>query len=89
MARSPDFGFDFLWRDPNVATEREMLELLGRAVSDEAFRAELLDDARQAVRKAGYILTEEQLAALKLLDTQTMTEALDERLVKKLGGSLV
>jgi hypothetical protein len=71
-----------------MVTEREMQELLGRALADEAFRARLLDDPRQAARDAGYELTEEQLAALKTVDTQTMAEALDERLVKKTGVDL-
>jgi len=71
-----------------VATEREMQELLGRALADEAFRARLLDDPRQAVRDVGYELTEEQLAALKMIDTQTLAEALDERLVKRTGVNL-
>ncbi|MBN1140088.1 MAG: Franean1_4349 family RiPP [Anaerolineae bacterium] len=66
-----------------MATEQEWQELLGRALADEAFRAQLLDDPRQAARDAGYALTEEQLAALKMIDTQTLAEALDERLVKK------
>jgi hypothetical protein len=71
-----------------VATEREIQELLGRALADEAFRAQLVDDPRKAVQEAGYDLTEEQLAALKMIDTQTLTEALDERLVKRTGVNL-
>jgi len=71
-----------------VARENEMLELLGRALADEAFRARLLDDPRQAARDAGYDLAEEQLAVLKMIDTQTLAEALDERLVKRTGVSL-
>ena len=71
-----------------MAKENEMLELLGRAVADEAFRARLLDDPRQGARDAGYDLTEEQLAALKTIDSQTLAEALDERLVKRTGVKL-
>jgi hypothetical protein len=71
-----------------LATEREFQELLGRALADEAFRAQLFDDPRQAARDAGYDLTEEQLAALKTIDTQTIAEALDERLVKKTSANL-
>ena len=70
-----------------MATEKEMQELLGRALADEAFRARLLDDPRQAARDAGYELAEEQLAALKMIDTQTLAEALDERLVKRTRAS--
>ena len=67
-----------------MATEKELHELLGRALADEAFRARLFDDAQQAAREAGYDLTAEQLAALKKIDMQTIAEALDERLVKKI-----
>ena len=49
-----------------MTTEKEWQELLGRALADEAFRAQLFDDPRQAAQDAGYDLTEEQLAALKL-----------------------
>lgn len=72
-----------------MATEKEMQELLGRVLADEAFRARLFDDPRQAARDAGYDLTAEQLAALKTVDTQTLAEALDERLVRKTGVNLV
>ena len=65
-----------------------MQELLGRALADEAFRALLFDDPQKAARDAGYALTEEQLAALKMIDTQTLAEALDQRLVKKTGAIL-
>jgi hypothetical protein len=72
-----------------LATERELQELLGRALADEAFRAQLFDDPRQAARDAGYDLTAEQLAALKTIDVQSIAETLDERLVKKVGGTLL
>jgi hypothetical protein len=72
-----------------VATEQEMQELLGRALADEAFRARLFDDPRQAARDAGCELTAEQLAALKAIDTQSIAEALDERLVKRTGSDLL
>ena len=68
-----------------MATEQEWQEPLGRALVDEAFRAQLFDDPRQAAREAGYDLTAEQLAALKATDIQSIAEALDERLVKKTG----
>ncbi len=68
-----------------MATEKDWLELLGRALADEAFRAALFDDPRQAAQDAGYDLTDEQLATLKGIDVQTLAEALDERLVKKTG----
>ncbi len=66
-----------------MATEKEMYELLGRALTDEDFRARLFDDPLSAAREAGYDLTEEQLAALKASDLQTIAEGLEERLSKK------
>ena len=61
----------------------------GRALADEAFRAQLFDDPQQAARDAGFSLTAEQLAALKAMDVQTLAEALDERLIKRVGGGLM
>ncbi len=66
-----------------MATEKEMYELLGRALTDEEFRARLFDDPVRAAWEAGYDLTEEQLAALKASDLQSIAESLDERLSKK------
>ncbi len=67
-----------------MATEKELQELLGRALLDEEFRGQLFDDPRQAARDAGYDLTEEQVAALKATDVQSFAESLDQRLVKKI-----
>ncbi len=70
-----------------MATEKELVELLGRALTDEKFRARLFDDPRQAARGAGYDLTPEQLAAVKAIDLQSIAEdleGLDERIVKEL-----
>jgi hypothetical protein len=53
-------------------------------LADDAFRAQLFDDPRQAARDADYEMTAEQLAALKMIDVQTIAEALDERLSKAL-----
>ena len=72
-----------------MATEKELAELLGRALADEAFRARLFDDPQGAARDAGFSLTAEQLAAVKALDVQSIAEGLDERLIKKVGGGLL
>ncbi len=66
-----------------MATEKELEELLGRALTDEEFRARLFDDPQQAARDAGYELTAEQLATLKSIDMQTVAENLDQRLLKR------
>jgi hypothetical protein len=65
-----------------VATEKEMYELLGRAMADADFRAALTADPAEAAAGMGISLTEEQLAGLKASDLSAATEGLDERLSK-------
>jgi len=65
-----------------MATEKEMYELIGRAIADPEFRARLGQDPEKAVAEAAYELTEEQLAGLKATDLQALSEGLDERLSK-------
>jgi len=65
-----------------MATEKEMHELIGRAVADPDFRAKLVEDPKKAIAEAGYELTEEQLAGLKSADMSDLSESLDERLSK-------
>jgi hypothetical protein len=67
-----------------MATEQQLVELLGRSLADEEFRALLFDDPQSAARSMGCELTDEQVAALKATDLQSAAEGLDERLVKKL-----
>jgi hypothetical protein len=65
-----------------MATEKEMLELLGRALGDKQFRTALLEDPLKATASLGINLTEEQLAGLRELDLGSGLENLDERLSK-------
>ena len=65
-----------------MATEKEMHELIGRAIADPEFRAGLVEDPEKAIKETGYELTEEQLAGLKATDLQALSEGLDERLSK-------
>ncbi len=65
-----------------MATEKEMYELIGRAVVDHEFRAQLMADPEQAAKEAGYTLTSEQLAALKSTDGKGLAAILNERLPK-------
>jgi len=65
-----------------MATEKEMYELLGRALANAEFRAALLEDPQKAVADLGFSLTEEQLAGLKATDLGQLAESLDERLSK-------
>jgi hypothetical protein len=67
-----------------MATEKEMYELLGRALTDPQLRAALAEDPVKAARGLGYDLTEEQLAGLRESDLGALAEGLDERLSKRL-----
>ncbi|OAN41056.1 hypothetical protein A6A03_19190 [Chloroflexus islandicus] len=61
-------------------------QVIGRAVIDAEFRAQLIADARAAC--AGYDLTEEELEALERLDTESLQAfagKLDPRLSKSAG----
>jgi hypothetical protein len=68
-----------------MATQREMHELIGRAVADAEFRAGLVEDPEMAVKEAGFDLTEEQMAGLKQADLRGFSADLDERLSKSVG----
>jgi hypothetical protein len=65
-----------------MATEKEMYELLGRALADAEFRAALAEDPQKAAAGLGFSLTEEQLAGLQASDLAQAAEGLDERLSK-------
>ena len=54
-------------------------DLLGKTPTQREYR----------VHSREYDLTAEQLAALKTIDTQSIAEALDERLVKKTGPGVL
>jgi hypothetical protein len=67
-----------------MATEKEMYELLGRALTDPQLRAALAEDPVKAAQGLGLDLTEEQLAGLRASDLGQSLEGLDERLSKVL-----
>lgn len=65
-----------------MATEKEMYELLGRALTDSQLRAALVEDPVKAAQGLGMDLTAEQVAGLKATDWGHLAEGLDERLSK-------
>lgn len=65
-----------------MATEKEMYELLGRAMTDSEFRAKLIADPAKTAKEAGYTLTPEQVDAVKKADLKGQSEDLNERLSK-------
>jgi hypothetical protein len=68
-----------------MATEKEMYELIGRAVADAEFRQKMMADPEEAAKEAGYTLTTEQLTALKSAAGKGLAAVLDERLPKSVG----
>lgn len=68
-----------------MATEKEMHELLGRALTDTNLRAALAEDPVKAAAGLGLSLTEEQLAGLRASDLSLGLDGLDERLSKVLA----
>jgi len=65
-----------------MASEQEMNELLGRMITDEQFRKQLMADPKAAVEQAGYELTSEQLAGLETAQMGELVGAVDERVSK-------
>jgi hypothetical protein len=65
-----------------MATQKEMYELLGRALMDAEFRASLAADPAKAAAEAGYELSEQQVAGLKEADLTAVSEGLGDRLAK-------
>ena len=67
-------------------SQHEVERVIGRAVTDSAFREALIENAREACK--GYDLTEDELAALEALDAESLKAfagTLDER-ISKTGG---
>ena len=71
-----------------MATEKEIHQLVGRAVVDAEFRKKLMADPENTVKEAGYDLTDEQLKALKSIDGKGLALVLDETLPKSSLGRL-
>ena len=67
-----------------MATEKEMHEVIGRALVDRDFRTSLKENPELAVREAGYELTPEQLAALRKVELSAVAESLGDRISKDL-----
>lgn len=68
-------------------SQTEIERVIGRAVTDAAFRQALIDDARAACQ--GYDLTEDELDALEKLDAQSLLAfagTLDKRISKTIGS---
>ena len=71
-----------------MATEKEMYELLGRALADAEFRAALAVDPAGTAAGLGFSLTDEQQAGLEASDLAQAAEGVDERLSKFRGRGI-
>ena len=70
-----------------MASEKEMYEIIGRAVADKNFRMALMKDPKKATGELGYTLTEEQIAMLKESELGKISEELNTRISKMgIGG---
>jgi len=72
-----------------MATQEDLREVAGKAITDPEFRQRLLDDPEMAVKSAGIELSDEQLDALKDMDKSQMEKGLadlDERLTMVCWG---
>ena len=71
-------------------TQSEVERVIGRAVTDAAFREALINDARAACKD--YQLTEDELNALEALDAESLAAfagTLDKRISKTSGMGFV
>ncbi len=70
-----------------MASEKEMYEIIGRAVADKKFREDLIADPEMAVKTLGYSLTPEQISSLKESDLGKISDELNTRISKMgIGG---
>lgn len=71
-------------------SQHEIERVIGRAVTDSAFRQALIDNAREACKE--YDLSEDELDALESLDAQSMMAfagTLDKRISKTAGAGFM
>ena len=57
-----------------MATHSDIQEIISEAVTNEAFRQQLLEDPQTAVEAAGYNLTDEQLSELSNFNSEQLEE---------------
>ena len=68
-----------------MASEKEIHELIGKAVVDAEFRQRMIADPAQAAQELGYSLTSEQAEQFRAAEGPGLAELLEERLPKSLG----
>ena len=65
-----------------MAVDKEIYEIIGRAVADKNFRVSLLEDPQKAAESLGYSLTAEQITSLKESELGKISEELNTRISK-------
>ncbi|WP_129630622.1 Franean1_4349 family RiPP [Candidatus Oscillochloris fontis] len=71
-------------------SQEAVQQIIGRAVTDAAFRQQLIDNAKAACK--GYDLTPEELEALEALDAESLkvfAGSLDVRITKTAGKGFI
>lgn len=53
-------------------------EIIGKAITDPEFRQQLLNDPDAAIAVSGYELDEDQMEALRNLDSEAVDRAIEE-----------
>jgi restriction endonuclease Mrr len=61
-----------------MAMANDLRAVAGKALSNLEFRQKLLDDPEAAIKEAGFTLSDEQMKALKEMDTEQFEAALTE-----------
>jgi hypothetical protein len=57
--------------------KQDLERLIGRAVLDPKFRESLFADPEKAIREGGFDLSDEEMAALKTIDSQKARDAVE------------
>jgi hypothetical protein len=70
-----------------MATDREMLQVIGLAAVNGDFRKKLATNPVQAATDLGFTLTPDQIESIKRVEGKGMAEVLEERLPKMFGNS--
>jgi len=75
-----------------MANQNDIQNILSEAVTNEAFRSQLIENPVDAVRQAGYSLTDEQIEQLQQLESdkvESMLENVEDRISKAANPAAV
>ena len=69
-----------------MATKEQLKEVIGKALGDSAFKAELMKNPVDAAQKMGFELSPEQAEMLKNMDISNMASQVEEMVSKGAVG---